>query len=199
MIEIPSHIRALIFDLDGTIADTMPLHFQAWVRTFGEHGREFSERQFYEMAGMPTAQIIELLNDREGYGLPVRETALRKDQAFEEMIEHVTAIEPIVKVVRDHAGRLPMAVASGGTRSPVSKTLAALGLEKYFPIVVTADDVEHGKPAPDMFLEAARRMGIAARDCCVFEDGDLGLEAAEAAHMMAIDVRPILAASTLTR
>ena len=190
IMEVPDHIKGLIFDCDGTIADTMPLHYQAWVAALGEHGVEFPKAMFYEMAGIPTDRIIEILNERHGHNMPVADTARRKDAMFEEMIPQVVAITPVVDIVRQYHGKLPMAVASGGTLGLVTKTLDALGLTPFFQTLVTADDVKHGKPAPDIFLEAARRIGVYPELCCGFEDGELGLQAIRAAGMMAIDIRP---------
>jgi beta-phosphoglucomutase family hydrolase len=188
---IPSHIRGLIFDCDGTIADTMPLHYRAWVAALGEHGVEFPEALFYEMAGIPTPRIVEILNERHGHSMPANETAEHKDALFEAMIPRVTAIAPVVEIVKQYAGKLPMAVATGGARGVVNKTLASLDLLKYFQAIVTADDVKNGKPAPDVFLEAARRIGVPAELCCGFEDADLGMTAIRAAGMMAVDIRPM--------
>jgi beta-phosphoglucomutase family hydrolase len=191
MMHIPNHIKGLVFDCDGTIADTMPLHYKAWVVAMGEHGVDFPEALFYEMAGIPTPRIIEILNQRHGHSMPVDQTAQRKDALFEEMIPQVSVIEPVVKLVRQYAGKLPMAVATGGSRGVVTKTLSALNLLEYFQTLVTADDVKHGKPAPDIFLEAARRIGVPPEQCCGFEDADLGLQAIRSAGMMAIDIRPV--------
>ena len=191
MLEIPPHIRGLIFDCDGTIADTMPLHYQSWVRAFRERAHDFPEALFYEMAGIPTDTIIEILNDKHGYNLPVHETATRKDALFMEMIPQVKPIEPVVRLVEKYAGKLPMAVATGGTRALCTKTLQALDLIQHFQALVTADDVEHGKPAPDIFLEAARRICVDPKLCCAFEDADLGLQSARAAGMLAVDIRPM--------
>jgi beta-phosphoglucomutase family hydrolase len=191
MTEVPPDIRGLVFDCDGTIADTMPLHYEAWVAALSEHAVEFPEALFYEMAGIPTHTIIQILNDKYGHSMPVMPTAERKDQLFVQLLPRVQPIEPVVALVKKYAGKLPMAVATGGTRALCSKTLSSLGLLDYFAALVTADDVEHGKPAPDIFLESARRIGIPAADCCAFEDGELGLQAARAAGMMAVDIRPL--------
>jgi beta-phosphoglucomutase family hydrolase len=181
----------LIFDCDGTIADTMPLHYQAWVAALGEHGVEFPEALFYQMAGIPTDRIIDILNERHGHQMPVQETAVYKDSLFERLIPNAIPIDPVVQLVKKYHGKLPMAVASGGTLQLVSKTLAALSLGDCFQAIVTADDVEHGKPAPDIFLEAARRIGVGPSLCYVFEDGEPGLQAARAAGMTPIDIRPM--------
>jgi HAD superfamily hydrolase (TIGR01509 family) len=146
---------------------------------------------FYELAGMPTARIIELLNERHGHAMPVQETADRKEELYQRLIPRVAPIEPVVVLVRQFAGRLPMAVATGGTQAICRKTLSSLGLLEYFGHIVTADDVRHGKPAPDIFLEAARRIGVPPASCYAFEDGELGLQAARAAGMKAVDIRPM--------
>jgi beta-phosphoglucomutase family hydrolase len=191
MVELPDDAKGLIFDCDGTIADTMPLHYRAWVAALCEHGHDFPEALFYEMAGIPSVRIIELLNERHGYRMPPIETADRKESMYLEMIQHVRAIEPVVQIIHAHAGKLPMAVATGGTRAIASKTLEALNVMTRFVALVTADDVQHGKPAPDIFLEAAKRIGVEPRFCCAFEDAELGLQSARAAGMQVIDVRPI--------
>jgi beta-phosphoglucomutase family hydrolase len=198
MLEIPPHIKALVFDCDGTIADTMPLHYRAWVEALREHEAEFPEAMFYEMAGIPTVRIIELLNERHGYAIPVQEAADRKESLYVALVDEVEPIEPVVRLVKAYAGRLPMAVATGGTRAICSKTLRSLHLLEHFREIVTADDVTHGKPAPDIFLEAARRLGVAPAECYAFEDADLGLQSARAAGMVAIDIRPFRSAGTDT-
>jgi beta-phosphoglucomutase family hydrolase len=186
---IADHIKGLIFDCDGTIADTMPLHYEAWVAALGEHGVEFPEALFYEMAGIPTAKIIEILNQRHGHQMLVQQTADYKEELYVKLIPRVRPIEPVVRLVERYAGRLPMAVATGGTRAICTKTLSALGLLQHFRAIATADDVEHGKPAPDIFLEAARQIGIAPADCVAFEDADLGIQSARAAGMQVVDIR----------
>lgn len=190
MLEIPPHVRGLIFDCDGTIADTMPLHYQAWLAALQEHGKDFPEAMFYEMAGIPTRRIIEILNEKHGYQLPVDDATDRKERLFIELIPKVAPIEPVVELVRQYHGQLPMAVATGGTRAICLKTLVALGLDAYFQAVVTADDVQHGKPAPDIFLEAARRLDVIPGLCCAFEDAELGIQSARSAGMLVIDIRP---------
>jgi len=191
MIQIPSDVQGLIFDCDGTIADTMPLHYEAWSQAIQHHGHEFPEAMFYEMAGIPTARIVELLNERHGWTLPVQATADFKEKLYVEQIHRVTPIEPVVQIVKQYAGKLPMAVATGATRAICNKTLSSMDIIQHFKAIVTADDVEHGKPAPDIFLEAARRLGVPPQKCYAFEDGELGLQSARSAGMVAIDVRPM--------
>ncbi len=191
MIVIPPHIRGLVFDCDGTIADTMPAHYKAWLEALGPHGVEFPEALFYEMGGIPTPRIVELLNERHGHDLPVEETASRKERLFERFIPEIMPVEAIVEVIRACDGRLPMAVATGGMRHICLKTLGVLGLLEKFRAIVTAEDVTHGKPAPDIYLEAARRLGVEPALCMAFEDATPGVRSAEAAGMMVIDVRQI--------
>jgi beta-phosphoglucomutase family hydrolase len=190
-IPIPPHVRGLVFDCDGTIADTMPLHYRAWVAALAEHDAELPEALFYEWAGIPTVRVIEILNERHGHAIPVQEAARRKESLYVEMIRQVEPIEPVVALVKAYAGRLPMAVATGATRAICAKTLQSLHLLEHFQAIVTADDVPHPKPAPDIFLEAARRLAVAPGDCYAFEDADLGLQAARAAGMVAVDIRPM--------
>ena len=192
MTSMPSHIRGLVFDCDGTIADTMPLHYQSWLAALREHGADFPEALFYEMAGIPTHTIIQILNEKHGYQLPLPQTATRKDELFAAMIPMVKPVAPVVKIVTQYTGKMPMAVATGGTRALCSKTLAALGLLEHFQALVTADDVHRGKPAPDIFLEAARRINVPPEHCAAFEDGELGLQSARAAGRHAIDIRKML-------
>jgi beta-phosphoglucomutase family hydrolase len=191
MIEIPPHIRGLVFDCDGTIADTMPAHYKAWVQALGEHNVEFPEAMFYEMGGIPTPRIIEILNERHGHNMPVMETVNYKEGLFEKLIPQVMPIEPVVNVIREYDGKLPMAVATGGFRHICHKTLDVLGLRHKFKAIVTAEDVTRGKPAPDIFLEAARQLGVDPSLCLAFEDANLGVQAAEAAGMRVVDVRTI--------
>lgn len=188
---VPPEIQGLVFDCDGTIADTMPLHYKAWCAALCDCEVEFPEAMFYELAGIPTPKIVEILNEHHGHSLPVEETAAHKESLFEQLLPQIAPIEPVVDIVRRYAGRLPMAVATGGTRTICTKTLAGLGLLEHFQAVVTADDVEHGKPAPDIFREAARRIGVPPEKCQAFEDGDLGIQAARAAGMSVVDIRPL--------
>jgi beta-phosphoglucomutase family hydrolase len=191
MIEIPPHVRGLVFDCDGTIADTMPAHYKAWVQALGEHNVEFPEAMFYEMGGIPTPRIIEILNERHGHNMPVMETVNYKEGLFEKLIPQVMPIEPVVNVIREYDGKLPMAVATGGFRHICHKTLDVLDLRHKFKAIVTAEDVSRGKPAPDIFLEAARQLGVDPNLCLAFEDANLGVQAAEAAGMRVVDVRTL--------
>ena len=189
MISVPDDVLGLVFDCDGTIADTMPLHYRAWIGALNEHQVEFPEALFYEFAGMPTVKIIEILNQRHNHNMPVQETADRKEQLFEQLIPEVTPIIPVVNIIKQFHGKLPMSVATGANRHICTKTLKAMHVFDYFEALITADDVKHGKPAPDIFIEAARRINIDPKQCMAFEDADLGVQSARAAGMRVIDVR----------
>ncbi|MEQ1861269.1 MAG: HAD family phosphatase [Chthoniobacteraceae bacterium] len=181
---------AYIFDCDGTLADTMPTHYKAWLSALGEHAEIFPEAMFYELGGTPTARIVELLNERHSLSLPIDEIVAHKEHLFLEMSHGIAAIEPVVTIARSFAGVKPMAVASGGHRRIVMSTLRALGIADLFQAIVTAEDYRRGKPAPDPFLEAALRLGVSPERCLVFEDTSTGIAAADAAGMKSVLVPP---------
>ncbi len=190
-IELPAgDFEAYIFDCDGTLADTMPLHYQAWLTALKSYNCAFPEALFYELGGVPTDRIVEILNERHGCSMPVRETATYKDDLFVQMIPQTLPIEPVVELVHQFDGVKPLAVASGGTRDIVTRTLDALGILRKFQAVVTVENYRHGKPAPDPFLEAARQLGVAPQNCLVFEDTSAGIAAAKAANMKWVLVEP---------
>jgi beta-phosphoglucomutase family hydrolase len=178
-----------IFDCDGTLADTMPLHYQAWKRLVEENGGTFSEELFYSLGGRPTEQIMALLRDQHGLHVAdVHAAALRKEEYFVDLIRAVKPIEPVLRIARQMHGVAPLAVASGGLRKYVELTLDVLGIRGLFASVVCVEDYARAKPAPDPFLEAARRLNVAPAECVVFEDSPLGVQAAEAAGMECVFV-----------
>ena len=186
----PGDFAAYIFDCDGTLADTMPTHYRAWQEALGEHAANFPEAMFYELGGVPTARIVEILNERHGSSLPVDATVEHKESIFLKLSPQIAAIEPVVSIAKAMHGRKPMAVASGGHRRIVMTTLRALGIVDLFDTIVTSEDYRRGKPSPDPFLEAALRLGVAAEKCLVFEDTATGIEAAKAAGMQWVLVPP---------
>jgi len=190
-IQLPKgNFEAYIFDCDGTLADTMPLHYKAWCTVLKEHECDFPEAFFYELGGVPTERIVEILNERHGYSMPVKKTATDKDELFVQMIPQTLPIEPVVELVREFYGVKPLAVASGGKREIVMKTLEALGIVGKFQTIVTVEDYRNGKPAPDAFLEAARQLKVTPEKCLVFEDTTAGITAAKAANMKWVLVEP---------
>ena len=180
---------AIIFDCDGTLTDSMPVHYVAWRRTMAIWDIDFPEDRFYALGGMPSDRIVRLLSEEQGRAVDIDVAAERKEQAFLEMLELLRPIEPVDSVARHFFGRCPMAVASGGFRDIVRRQLEQINVHDLFPIVVTAEDTERHKPHPDVFLEAANRLDVSASGCLVYEDSDLGIQAAQAAGMDFIDVR----------
>src|SRR3954471_20856391 len=185
-LEIPAgEFGGYIFDLDGTLVDTMPLHYRAWneaMRKVGLPG-ELDEDLFYSLGGVPTTRVAILI--AEHYGLKIDPPAVfeHKESLFRALQKDAKLIEPVVEIARRVALTHPLSIASGGPRDIVRGMLELTGLAPLFKIVITPEDVEHGKPAPDMFLLAAKRMGVAPARCLVFEDAEPGMRAAEAAGM----------------
>lgn len=175
-----------IFDCDGTLIDSMPVHYRAWLETLQAHGLadRFSEDEFYALGGVPTVKLVRILGERHHLELDPERVAAEKEAAYLRLLSEVPVIEPVAAFARRLAAEGgKVAVASGGSRHVVERALQAAGLRELFPVVVTADDVEHGKPAPDMFLLAAEKLGVNPAGCLVLEDAVLGRQAAEAAGM----------------
>jgi len=184
ILEIPKgKFLGYIFDCDGTLADTMPVHFRAWTRAMAEEGADFPEEMFYQWGGRPSVDIVGLLNERCGLSMPPLETVQRKEKYFLELLPEVQAIHPVVDIARRTRGHAPMAVASGGHRELVVATLELLGIHEWFDAVVCAEDYVNGKPAPDPFLVAAAKLGVPPETCLVFEDSPTGIASAKAAGM----------------
>lgn len=196
-LDIPAgDFRAFIFDCDGTLADTMPLHYRAWVEEIQARGGKFPEDLFYSLGGVPAPGVVEFLNHRYRLSMPVEETAATKEKRFEALLPQVKAIQPVVDFALEKSGRYPLAVASGGYKEVVLRTLDTLGIRQHFQAVVSYEDVTHPKPAPDTYLEAARQLGVPPEQCLVFEDTPLGVQAATAAGMRCVLVPsgPVVAA-----
>ena len=190
----PAGTAGLIFDCDGTLADTMPAHYKAWTAMLDRFAIPFPEPRFYAMGGMPTATIIRALAADAGVNVTdVDAMVLEKEQGFLAHLDAVTAVAPVLAIAAAFRGTLPIAVASGGYRDTITRTLDRLNVRDWFDAVVTAEDTPRHKPEPDVFLEAARRLGVEAAKCVVFEDTDIGLEAARRAGMASVDVRPWVA------
>lgn len=188
-IEVPDYIKGLIFDCDGTLVDSMPLHMEAWKHAIAYKGGAWDLEFFVSQKGMPEEDIVHLYNSRFGTAFNPSGTVEIKHRFFRARSRQFKPIPHVVRVVMEQQGLRPMAVASGGVRANVELELDALHIKSFFRVILTADDDIKPKPAPDIFLEAARRLGIEPEHCQVFEDGDLGLEAARIAGMLATDVR----------
>jgi HAD superfamily hydrolase (TIGR01509 family) len=180
--------RAFIFDCDGTLANNMHLHYEAWSRAMEDFGGTYPEELFYEWGGVPTGDIVRRLNDEFGLSLDVEEVVARKEHYYRDSIPKVEPVHEVIALAREHHGRIPMAVASGGHRDLVERTLRELAVAELFDAVVTAEDYVRGKPAPDPFLKAAELLRVEPAHCLVFEDTVTGAEAARAAGMQCVIV-----------
>ena len=179
-----------IFDLDGTLVDTMPIHYLAWEAALVKIGLKdrLDKDYFYELGGVPSKKVASLLGKHHGLKLDPMAVYRDKEKLFMSSLQKLELIGAVVEFAKRVSRTCQVSVASGGDRDVVESTLRKTGLAPLFPVVVTADDVEHGKPAPDMFLLAAKRMGVEPQRCLVFEDGQPGMKAAEAAWMKCVFV-----------
>ena len=182
------HFQAYLFDCDGTIADSMPLHYLAWKQALNEHGCDFPEDLFYRWGGMPVHEIISTLNQKHGLAMPVEEVAVRKESLYYDFLPRLTAVPEVLEVIEASHGSLPFAVVSGSTRESVTASLQSLKLLDKFDALVCAGDYRQSKPHPEAFLLAAERLGVAPANCLVFEDTAMGIEAATAAGMASVKV-----------
>ncbi len=183
--------QGIIFDCDGTLADTMPLHWRAWQVVAKRYKLNFPEDRFYSLGGVPSRDILKMLGEEQSVILDHLAMAREKEAEYQPLIAQVEPINTVVGVAREYYGRIPMAVASGGTHHIIEQVLQHLGIRHLFNAVVTSEDVVNQKPAPDIFLEAARRIGVPPQFCRAYEDTDLGMDAIRAAGMEAIDVRQL--------
>jgi beta-phosphoglucomutase family hydrolase len=181
--------QGLIFDCDGTLANTMPLHWRAWSLITQRHGLHFPEDRFYSLGGVPSRDILKMLAKEQGRSLDHIAVAHEKEEAYLPLMAEVEPIHAVVEIAQAHHGKIPMAVASGGTQKIICEVLEHLKIRHLFAAVVTCEMVTNQKPAPDIFLEAARRIGVDPKLCRAYEDTDLGLTAIRAAGMDAVDVR----------
>lgn len=180
---------AYIFDCDGTLADSMPLHYLSWKAAMASHGVDFPEALFYSWGGKKGREIVSHLNALLGTAMDVDETVKAKQAYYLDSVHRIQPIEIVLTIARQSLGRIPMAVASGGNRRLVEKTLTAIGALDWFDVVVCAEDYARGKPEPDPFLEAARQLSVPPAACLVFEDTVTGIQAAAAAGMKYVEVR----------
>jgi len=184
--------QGIIFDCDGTLADTMPLHWRAWQAIALRHRLHFPQERFYALGGVPTRDILQMLSREQDVPIDPIAVAREKEGEYLPLIDQVEPVNAVVAVARAHHGKIPLAVASGGTKKIITQVLEHLGIVKLFEAIVTSEDVARQKPAPDIFLEAARRIGVPPQFCRAYEDTELGLQAIRAAGMEAVDVRKLL-------
>ena len=180
--------KAYLFDCDGTIADSMPLHFIAWTKILSEWNCEFPEDKFYAWGGMPIVDILNTLNKEQGLNMPVPELMVRKEALYFELLHELQPIPEVLEHILESHGRIPFAVVSGSARDSVEKSLEALGILDKFDTLVCAGDYTKGKPDPEPFLLGAQRLGVAPEDCLVFEDTEMGIQSATAAGMASVKI-----------
>jgi beta-phosphoglucomutase-like phosphatase (HAD superfamily) len=189
MLTLPAGpFEAYLFDCDGTIADSMPLHYLAWTKVLSEWNCEFPEKQFYGWGGMPTKAIVAALNRQHGLQMPIAEVAHRKEVLYLANLDQLQAVPEVLEQIQESHGKIPFAVVSGGTRESVVTSLRILKLLDRFDTLVCVGDYQRGKPDPEPFLVAAAQLGVAPRGCLVFEDTDMGIQAATAAGMASVRI-----------
>ena len=188
-LQIPSGVfRAYLFDCDGTIVDSMPLHYIAWKQALGEWGCTLDEDLFYSWGGKTPVEIIAALNQMRDLKMPVDAVAERKENLYYSLLPDLKPVPEVLEHIDAQYGRIPFAVVSGSTRESIVNSLAAVGLLDCFSILVGSEDYARSKPAPDAFLTAAARLGVAPKDCLVFEDTDMGIQGATAAGIASVRV-----------
>lgn len=182
--------KAYLFDCDGTIVDSMPLHYIAWKQALAEWNCTFDEQLFYSLGGTPTVEIVSLLNKMQGLNMPVEDLAFRKENLYLERLSQVKAIPEVVQHIEAQYGQIPFAVVSGNVRESVCSSLLTVHLLDKFDVLVCAGDYQKGKPDPESYLLAAAKLGVAPGACLVFEDADIGIQAAGAAGMASVKIPP---------
>jgi beta-phosphoglucomutase family hydrolase len=186
----PGSFGAFLFDCDGTIADSMPLHYIAWKKALAQWNCSFDEQLFYTLGGTPVAEIVAMLNKKQGLNMPVQIVSTRKEKLYMELLPQLKAVPQVVEQIDAQLGRIPLAVVSGSTRESVTASLDSLKLLDRFDTMVCAGDYERSKPDPECFLLAASKLGVAPERCLVFEDTDMGIQAATAAGMASVKIPP---------
>jgi HAD superfamily hydrolase (TIGR01509 family) len=185
-----SAFAAYLFDCDGTIVDSMPLHYIAWEKALGEWNCEFDEKLFYAWGGMPIVEIVSTLNEQRGLNMPVEQVAHRKESLYFELLPQLQAVPEVLEVIQAKQGQIRFAVVSGSALDSVTASLSQLHLLDRFDTLVCAGDYKKGKPDPEAFLLAATRLKIAPEFCLVFEDTDMGIQAATSAGMASVKIPP---------
>ena len=188
-LQIPAgDFRAYLFDCDGTIADSMPLHYIAWKTALAEWNCEFDEQLFYQWGGKPPVEIVASLSRMQGLSMPAETVAARKENLYFELLPQLEPVAEVLEHIEAMHRRIPFAVVSGSNRESVRNSLTAIGLLDKFDLIVGSEDYARSKPAPDAFLIAAERLAVPPAQCLVFEDADIGIQAATAAGMASVKV-----------
>ena len=191
-LEIYPQTKALIFDLDGTLSDSLPVHIASWHVVCDKLNCTFDERILVEMTGMPTLSFALRIKNENGLKQDAAAIVVMKQQEFWRNINNIKPHEAVIDLMKSAYGKIPMAVGTGASRQSALLQMKELGIDHFFDFIVTADDVERHKPEPETFLQCARLMQVEPQYCQVFEDGELGMEAARTAGMLLTDVRPFV-------
>jgi HAD superfamily hydrolase (TIGR01509 family) len=182
------NFRAYLFDCDGTIADSMPIHYRAWQQVLSSRGCDFPEDLFYAWAGTSVPEVVRQLNERHGLQMSPEDVTAERERAYLKMLPEIKPVAAVLEHIYAQRGHLPFAVVSGSPRASVIQTLTYLNLIDCFPVIIGAEDTTRGKPAPDPFILAATRLNTPPESCLVFEDGPMGIESARAAGMKFVQV-----------
>lgn len=187
--ELISNYSALLFDLDGTLVDSMPAHNRAWQSALEPHGVDITEAELYKLAGTPNFQTAELFINRFQLDVSPEVIVNQKEAFFEVSLVALQIVPVVVEIARHFHRKIPLGIVSGSSKSRIGDSLAATGLGGIFDCIVSSDDTERGKPFPDPYELGARLLKVPPKQCLVFEDGDAGIQAARSAQMDIVYVK----------